>query len=407
MTEIASPTALPQAANHNGVIDGTLRFVVIATMAFLTVVDLFAAQALLPSLVERYGVSPAAMGLAVNACTFGMAAAGLAVALFSRHIDRRRGIILSLVLLAVPTALLAQAPNLAVFAALRVVQGLCMATAFSLTLAHLGERYTAGEAAGAFAAYITGNVASNLIGRLVAAGVADHFGLASAFYAFAGLNLLGAALAYVAIPVRRCTVSAGMPMMEEMQGWLTHWRHPSLRAGFGIGFCILFAFIGTFTFVNFVLVAPPLSVGMMELGVIYFVFLPSILTTPLAGTVAGKIGTRNALLASLAAAALGLPLLLSTRLSMVLSGMVLVAAGTFFAQALATGFVSRTASHDRSAASGMYLASYFVGGLIGTAVLGQIFDRLGWPATVTGIGLALAVAAVLSWRAGGAGAAGR
>lgn len=407
MTEIASPTALPQAANHNGVIDGTLRFVVIATMAFLTVVDLFAAQALLPSLVERYGVSPAAMGLAVNACTFGMAAAGLAVALFSRHIDRRRGIILSLVLLAVPTALLAQAPNLAVFAALRVVQGLCMATAFSLTLAHLGERYTAQQAAGAFAAYITGNVASNLIGRLVAAGVADHFGLASAFYAFAGLNLAGAALAYVAIPVRRCTVSAGMPMMEEMQGWLTHWRHPSLRAGFGIGFCILFAFIGTFTFVNFVLVAPPLSVGMMELGVIYFVFLPSILTTPLAGTVAGKLGTRNALLASLAAAALGLPLLLSTQLSMVLSGMVLVAAGTFFAQALATGFVSRTASHDRSAASGMYLASYFVGGLIGTAVLGQIFDRLGWPATVTGIGLALAVAAILSWRAGSGGAAGR
>ena len=56
-------------------------------MAFLTVVDLFAAQALLPTLVAHYGVSPAAMGLAVNACTFGMAAAGLAVALFGRHIE--------------------------------------------------------------------------------------------------------------------------------------------------------------------------------------------------------------------------------------------------------------------------------------------------------------------------------
>ena len=66
------------------------------TMAFLTVVDLFAAQALLPTLVQRYGVSPAAMGLAVNASTFGMAAAGLAVALFSRHIDRRTGISWSL-----------------------------------------------------------------------------------------------------------------------------------------------------------------------------------------------------------------------------------------------------------------------------------------------------------------------
>jgi len=52
-----------------------------------------------------------------------------------------------------------------------------------------------------------------------------------------------------------------------------------------------------------------------------------------------------------------------------------------------------------SAASGMYLASYFVGGLVGTAVLGQVFDRLGWPATLAGIGLALATAAFLSFRA--------
>jgi YNFM family putative membrane transporter len=398
MTEIASPINLRREGQHHAAIDGTIRFVVIATMAFLTVVDLFAAQALLPTLVVRYGVSPAAMGLAVNACTFGMAAAGLAVALFSRHIDRRAGILLSLVLLTIPTALLAWAPNLAVFATLRVVQGLCMATAFSLTLAHLGEHYSAKQAAGAFAAYITGNVASNLIGRLIATGAAEHFGLAGAFYTFAALNLAGAALAYFVIPARSHAVTAAMPMDMAMRSWLEHLRHPSLRAGFGIGFCILFAFIGTFTFVNFVLVAPPLSVGMMELGVIYFVFLPSILTTPLAGAAAGKVGTRNALLGALAAAVLGLPLLLSQNLPLVLVGMVLVAAGTFFAQALATGFVSHTATRDRSAASGMYLASYFIGGLIGTAVLGQLFDRLGWTATVAGIGLALVVAALLSLR---------
>jgi hypothetical protein len=39
----------------------------------------------------------------------------------------------------------------------------------------------------------------------------------------------------------------------------------------------------------------------------------------------------------------------------------------------------------------MYLASYFLGGLIGSAVLGQAFDRFGWSACVTGIGLALFV----------------
>src|SRR5437868_3386704 len=70
-----------------------LRTVIIGLTAFLTVVDLFATQAILPSLAQAYGVTPAAMGFAVNASTIGMAAAGLVVAIFSRRIDRRLGIL--------------------------------------------------------------------------------------------------------------------------------------------------------------------------------------------------------------------------------------------------------------------------------------------------------------------------
>src|ERR1700745_4295878 len=106
-----------------------MRSLVIGLTAFLTVVDLFATQAILPSLTRHYGVTPAAMGFAVNASTMGMATAGLIVGLFSPRIDRRSGILASLILLAVPTTLLATAPNLTAFTALRVVQGLCMASA--------------------------------------------------------------------------------------------------------------------------------------------------------------------------------------------------------------------------------------------------------------------------------------
>ena len=80
-----------------------------------------------------------------------------------------------------PDALLAFAPDLATFTVLRIVQGLCMSAAFALTLSYLGEHCSAADAAGAFAAYITGNVASNLFGRLISAALADHFGLAANF----------------------------------------------------------------------------------------------------------------------------------------------------------------------------------------------------------------------------------
>ena len=283
---------------------------------------------------------------------------------------------------------------------------------------HLGERFSAQQTASAFAAYITGNVASNLAGRLIATAVVDHAGLAANFFVFAGLNLAGAALVFATVPpgaqpapvtspvmlpvtspVTLPVTSDGMnTMIDTMmtEAWADHLRRPQMRAAFGIGFCILFAFIGTFSYINFVLVKPPLSVGMMTLGVIYFVFLPSVVTTPLAGPAAKRIGHRRALWIGLGVAAAGLPLIVLPSLPAVIAGMVLVAVGTFFAQALATGYVSRAAQGNRAAASGLYLASYFAGGLAGSAVLGQIFDRFGWTACVLGVGVALIAASYLT-----------
>ncbi len=335
------------------------------------------------------------MSVAVNASTVGMAASALATALLSDRIAQRRGVTASLALLAIPTILLAHAPNLETFAALRIMQGLCMATAFALTLANLGETtMSPGAAASAFAAYVTGNVASNLVGRMISSGLADLFGLHPTFYAFAALNLAGAALAFLVIrhspgpsPDRSRDVMASLHALL---------RDGRLLAAFAIGFCILFAFIGVFTFINFVLSRPPFRISSMSLGLVYLVFSPSIVTTPIVGRVVEYVGARGFIIGSFALAGVGIPLLATSDLRLILVGLALVAVGTFAAQAATTGFVSRAAPDNRVAASGLYLASYFSGGLVGTAVLGRIFDGSGWVACLACIAAALVTAALLS-----------
>ena len=246
-----------------------------------------------------------------------------------------------------------------------------MSTAFALTLSYLAERCSAADTGGAFAAYITGNVASNLFGRLMSAALADHLGLAGNFYVFAALNLAGAVLVYYTLgrttPMAAVAAAAGSPFSF----WAEHLRNAPLRATFCIGFLILFAFIGTFTYVNFVLVREPLALSRMAVGFVYFVFLPSILTTPLAGHAVARFGTRPTLWGALALAGAGLPLLLLPHLVAVIVGLMFVGVGTFFAQATATGFVGRAATTDRASASGIYLACYFFGGIVGSVVLGS------------------------------------
>ena len=112
-------SSFAEIADHAvGSVAERLRTAAIAVIAFLTLVDLFATQAILPALAAHYGTTPAATGLAVNATTAGMAIGSLAVAIFGAGINRRLGVITSLCLLAIPTALLSVAPNLPLFAAL-------------------------------------------------------------------------------------------------------------------------------------------------------------------------------------------------------------------------------------------------------------------------------------------------
>lgn len=369
--------------------------VLIGLVGFLTLVDLFAAQAILPTLAARFHASPAAIGLAANAGTLGMAVSGLALAFVGAGINRRAGIWISLALLTAPTGLLALAGDLATFAALRIAQGVFMAAAFSLTMAYLAERCTAAQSATALAAYVSGAVASNLVGRLVAGTLAETVGVSNSFLFFAALNLAGAALVRVAFS-KTTPGEAAVGGRAPLQVMAAHLRNGCLRTSFAIGFLILFAFIGVFTYVNFVLAAAPIALSPMSLGLVYFVFLPAMITTPLAGRIATRYGARASFVASLGLALLGLPLLLSPALPIVLSGLVIVGIGTFFAQATATGFVGRAARYDRAAASGMYLASYYLGGLAGAAVLGPVFDGAGWPATVGTIAIALVLAGILA-----------
>lgn len=371
------------------------RSALIAVIGFLTLVDLFATQAILPSLAVEYGVTPSQIGVAANSTTLGMAVSGLIIGVFAARLERKRAIVVSLLLLSIPTAALAFAPGLTTFSLLRIAQGLFMAAAFTLTLTHLAERCEH-RTAGALAAYVTGVVASNLIGRLTAALVAGVVGAASSFLFFAALNLAGALL--IAIALHRNEPEPATTNHRFWAAWLNHLADPALRRTFAIGFLILFGFIGVFTYVGFVLMRPPHSLSMSALGLVFLVFAPSMVTTPLAGRIAVRYGPAIAVSASLAIALAGLVLLTFSSLAAVITGLVLVGIGTFFAQAVATGHVGRIAQGDKAAASGLYLSSYYCGGLAGAAVIGQLFDRYGWNVAIAGVFVALAVAALLGLR---------
>ena len=182
-------------------------------------------------------------------------------------------------LLAIPTALLALMPDLATFAALRLMQGVFMSAAFSLTIAYLAENAAPHEVAAALAAYVTGNVASNLFGRLMSAAIADHLGSLGQFRDLRAAQSRRSGARFLRL--RHTSPMQKMARAQASRLGDRIFRQTHLGASFAIGFLILFAFIGTFTYVNFVSREPPLDLSPMQLGFVYFVFVPSIILTPI------------------------------------------------------------------------------------------------------------------------------
>jgi predicted MFS family arabinose efflux permease len=228
---------------------------------------------------------------------------------------------------------------------------------------------------------------------LTAVFVAGLVGAASSFLFFAALNLAGALLIAVALHRNEPEVTDGRSRF--WVSWQRHLADPPLRRTFAIGFLILFGFIGVFTYVGFILMQPPYALSMGALGLVFLVFAPSMITTPGAGRITNRFGPGITVPASLIIALLGLVMMLVPDLVAVIAGMTLVGIGTFFAQAVATGHVGRIAQGDKAAASGLYLSSYYCGGLAGAAVVGQLFDRSGWNAALAGVFAALGLAAFL------------
>ncbi|MEM8836891.1 MAG: MFS transporter [Pseudomonadota bacterium] len=370
------------------------RSTIIALTSFFTLIDLFGSQALLPKLVTAFDTDLATMGLAVNASTFGMAISGLVVGWYSSKIDRKRGIWLSLVLLSIPTALLGVVTDVYLFMALRVLQGVFMAAAFTLSMTYLSEQCDITAASGAMAAYITGNVASNLFGRLLAVGTADAFSLEVSFFIFAGLNLVGGLFAYSLIGPKD-TVPPRDDGSSPLKAWKAHLSRPELGAGFVIGFLILLVFVGVYTYVNFHLVTR-FSLSPDALGLVYLVFIPSLFTTPFAAPAVRRFGPRPIFWSASAVTSAGIAATLAPSLPLVLIGLALIGMGTFFAQAAATGFIGKAAKTNHAAANGLYLTSYYIGGLVGAFSLGALYQAGAWPLVAMTVAGAMVIAAILA-----------
>jgi YNFM family putative membrane transporter len=126
---------------------------------------MYSTQAILPRLAEDLDVSPSASGLTISVVVLAVAAAGWAWGLVSDRYGRKRTLTAASALLAVPTLLVAFAPNFQLFLVFRGLQGLCMPGLLIVGVPYVAEVFTPGLGGRAMGLYVAGLFAGGVVGR--------------------------------------------------------------------------------------------------------------------------------------------------------------------------------------------------------------------------------------------------
>ncbi|MBS1855389.1 MAG: MFS transporter [Acidobacteria bacterium] len=375
------------------------RTAAVVLAGFCAFTTLFAPQPLLPMLARVFALTPGRASLLVTASTLAVALAAPFAGVVADRFGRKRVIVPAAFLLAVPTLLAATSADFGQLLFWRFLQGVFTPGIFAVVIAYVNEEWEYGAGA-ATAAYVTGTVLGGFSGRVLAAYVAAAAGWRWAFIALGVVNLLGAAAIRAWLPPGRRFTSERSRQPLAI-GMLRHLRNPRLAATYVVGFCVMFTLLGTFTYVNFYLAAPPFSLSTQALGQLFVVYLVGAIITPKAGRMIDRVGHRFALVAAFTAGAAGVALTLIHSLPAVMAGLTLACSGVFVGNAAGSSYVGSAATEARASAVGLYVTFYYVGGSAGSAVPGMLWAHPTWGACVgliAGVQALTILLALIFWK---------
>ncbi len=346
-----------------------------------TFLNVYDTQPLLPYLQQIFNASEIAVSLTVSSTILAMALTAPFIGLLAESVGRKKVIVPSLYALTVPTLLAATSHTLHQLVFWRFMQGVFVPGVIVVIMAYINEEFPRQLVGRAMSAYISGTVLGGFLGRYISGAVSHHFSWRDAFLVIGIVNLAGAIIVQQSLPRAKRFVRAASIAHSISEGW-QHLRNPRLLAVYGMGFAALFSLVGTFTYANFYLAAPPYRLNSEQLGSIFFVYLLGLIVTPLSGRCLDHYGIRLTSVVAVCFTSAGLLLTLLHSLPVIVAGLALASSGVFIYQAVGTVQTGIVADRARSSAAGLYVTFYYIGGSLGAVVTGWTWVAGGWPACV-------------------------
>lgn len=382
----------PRAAERSAI-------VAVAVAAVAAFADAYITQPLLPMLGHEYRISPAVAGASVSAVVFAMALSSSAYGPLGEFLGRKRVMVVGCVLLALATFACAFAPDFRALVALRAIQGALIPAISAVAVAYLGELGGKRDLGSLVGIYIGATVTGGFFGRVGSGIIADALSWRASFVAYAGFTLVAAIVLALGLRERRVPRevregSVGHAFAGAYGAMFRHIGNPKLLGAFLAGATLFFGFIGIFTYLPYLLTAPPYSLSTGAVAWFYASYVAGIFTAPIAGRLSTRMSRQTLVAIGFCIALVGLALTALGSLVAIVIGTVVLCIGMFAAQAIVPTYVNVTARVAKGGASALYQAFYYVGAVFGSTLPGLGWEWFGWPGVLATCGASMVLGLV-------------
>lgn len=350
----------------------------IGVFAFLQV---YSIQAILPVLMMDFTATEVQAGMIVGATILAIAIMSPFLGMLSDAVGRKSFIVGALLFLAIPTALIAQSPNIGWMGMWRFMQGLSVPGITVVTIAYIGEEFEGRALTELMSFYVSGSVLGGFMGRFLLGHLHELIGWRAGYYVMAGMTLIGALWVGKMLPASRHFV-ANPKFRSAMQTLGEHLVNRYVVTSCLLGACVLFSLVGCFTFINLHLAYTPYELSTGALANIFAVYLIGVVITPLSTTLLRRFGSARTVRVAVIISMFGVLLTLVTPLWGIVLGLAIMSSGVFITQAATISYIAVNVKKGRSLASGLYYMGYYAGGTMGAWLCGIAYARGQWSLTV-------------------------
>ncbi|MGW5019380.1 MFS transporter [Streptomyces sp. NHF165] len=395
MSVPTAASSTPESDARQKALPGWL-VVLLATSCGLTVANLYYAQPLLEMLRGTFQLQDSTAGLLVTLTQLGYAAGMVFLVPLGDRIENSRLVSVLLTVTALALAVGGFAPTFTVLLVAALVAGTTSVVAQILVpyAADLAPDHLRGAVVGKV---MSGLLAGILLSRTVGSLLADVAGWRTVYLVSAALMAVLAVVLRRALPRRAPTSSDSYAELLRSTARMVR-VHPQLRRRSLYHACMFAAFSAFWTTISYVLTAAPYHYSQLQVGLFALVGAAGALVAPLAGRLAdrGLVHRLTPVTCLVAAATLVGAGLAAHQILVLAAAAVLLDCAVQCSLIFGQHTIYQLDADARARITSVYIATFFVGGAIGSQ-LGTLAYHLGNWNAVALTAAAFPVVAALAW----------